>query len=307
MSDATAVQEQTSHRFYEHLLDNLYEAVWFINPQRQITYWNPGAEQLTGYRRDQIIGKSCCEDLLLHFREDHSGVASGSHPAAETLADGKLRQEDVYLRHREGHLVPVHVRVAPIPDEEGNIAGVIEVLTSNCPRGAEVLTTDQLQDVGLVDPLTGLSNRRYLQMRLQSRYEELTRYNWLFGVILAGIDNYDEASQIQGWETCEKLVQMAGKTFANSLRSYDVVGRWSESEFLAIVPILQYSDLYAVGERVRNLVEKACLMTTDGAMGVTISIGAAAADPYGSVDDLINRAQLWVNRSRTAGGNQVTL
>ena len=45
--------------FHEKLLDNLYDGVYFVDQNRRITYWNHGAETLTGYPASEAVGKEC--------------------------------------------------------------------------------------------------------------------------------------------------------------------------------------------------------------------------------------------------------
>ncbi len=50
--------------FYKMLLDNLYDGVYFVDPLRTITYWNKGAERITGYTAAEVIGKRCADNIL---------------------------------------------------------------------------------------------------------------------------------------------------------------------------------------------------------------------------------------------------
>ena len=52
--------------FYKALLDNLYDGVYFVDVERSIIYWNRGAERLTGYGGDEVIGHYCRENILEH-------------------------------------------------------------------------------------------------------------------------------------------------------------------------------------------------------------------------------------------------
>src|SRR5690554_5762233 len=129
MSDATAMQElHTDLAFHEGLLENLFNAVIFSTRKRQITFWNRAAEELTGYTRAQMIGKSCCEETLLHLDPEGKHVCSGWQLAGQTLQDGMIRETDVYVKHRQGFLTPVRMRVAPVTDRGGKIVGVVEIL-----------------------------------------------------------------------------------------------------------------------------------------------------------------------------------
>jgi PAS domain S-box-containing protein len=52
------MMEDNTH-IYQRLLDNLNEGVYLLDRNRRITYWNKGAEKLTGYTRSEVLGKSC--------------------------------------------------------------------------------------------------------------------------------------------------------------------------------------------------------------------------------------------------------
>ena len=52
--------------FYKEVIDNLYDGVYFVDRSRTITYWNKGAERITGYKKDEVLGRSCQDNLLSH-------------------------------------------------------------------------------------------------------------------------------------------------------------------------------------------------------------------------------------------------
>lgn len=290
----------------QELLDCLFDAVCFVDGDRKIIYWNRGAERLTGYQREGIVGKSCCEDLLLHIDTRGEKVCSGSHPLAQTLEDGQPREAEAFLRHREGHLVAVRTRVTPITDADGKIVGAIEVLCELSGSPGMLLNADQLEDLAFVDPQTNLASRRYLEMRLMSRFEEMQRYGWSFGVIIASVDHLDQIKKSHGPDAANAVIEAAAKTFANTLRSFDTVGRWNDSEFLAIVPVLEYAHLYAIGERIRTLVAQSRVMVDGQGDEITISVGAAALEETDSIVDVVKRAHDWMQKSRQTGGNKTS-
>jgi PAS domain S-box-containing protein len=57
--------------FYRQLMDSLYEGVYFIDRNKGITFWNKGAERLTGYTREEALGRSCQDNFLSHV--DNTG------------------------------------------------------------------------------------------------------------------------------------------------------------------------------------------------------------------------------------------
>ena len=305
MSDATVMQElHTDLAFHEGLLENLFNAVIFSTRKRQITFWNRAAEELTGYTRAQMIGKSCCEETLLHLDPEGKHVCSGWQLAAQTLQDGMIRETDVYVRHRQGFLTPVRMRVAPVTDRVGKIVGVVEILDQT-RQSAEDMQT-KLQPT-FIDPLTELATTHYLEMRLHSRHEELSRFGWSYGVLRAGIDGYKRMFRQWGPSLADRMSIVAGKTLANCLRSFDVVGVWDKGEFLAIVPVLCAGDLYSVGERVRSLLKSCCVRAPQGSISCEVSVGAAFADVRDEAMQVVTRAGVMMNKSRRGGGDKVSL
>ena len=55
--------------FYKDLLDNLTEGVYFVDVERRITYWNRGAEMISGYQQAFVLGKRCMDNILVHIND----------------------------------------------------------------------------------------------------------------------------------------------------------------------------------------------------------------------------------------------
>ena len=106
--------DQTNSGFYRELLDNLYEGVYYVDRQRRITFWNKAAETITGYSRREVLGHKCFQNLLKHVDDQGVSLCLSACPLAQTIQDGQPRSTSVYLHHKDGHRLPVAVRVAPL-------------------------------------------------------------------------------------------------------------------------------------------------------------------------------------------------
>ena len=174
--------KQEDH-FHQTLLDQLYDGVYFVDRQRRITYWNRGAEQLTGYAPKEVLGRSCGDGVLMHVDGKGNNLCKEGCPLAATLEDGKVREMSVFLHHKDGHRLPVAVRAAPITDTSGEVVGAVEIFKEN-PGSADLSDRlARLEKQALLDPLTGIGNRRYLTRQLKGRVEEFRRYSVTFGVL----------------------------------------------------------------------------------------------------------------------------
>ena len=55
--------------FFKRILDNLFDGVYFTDPNRTIIYWNQAAEDITGYAAEEVIGKRCADNILMHVND----------------------------------------------------------------------------------------------------------------------------------------------------------------------------------------------------------------------------------------------
>ncbi len=294
--------------FYKKLLDNLYDGVYFMDSERRITYWNQGAERLTGYDNEEVVGCYCRENILEHVDESGTRLCESSLcPAAKTLEDGEAREEEVYLHHKSGHRVPVSIRVAPIKNPGGSIIGAVEVFSDASFKIDARHTIEELQRMALLDGLTGVGNRRYAEMNLNFRLAEMDRYGWPFGALFIDLDNFKDINDTYGHEVGDAILKMAAKTLSNSLRSFDTMCRWGGEEFVAIIVNVDAKRLQTVCEKLRAMVEQSSIALNGRSLGVTISIGGTIAGDGDDMQSLIRRADELMYRSKSAGRNRATI
>ncbi len=110
-----------------HVLDDIYDGVYIVDSRRQILFWNKGAERITGYRAEEVIGKWCGDNILCHIDEDGALLCRDECPLTETLRTGARFEQKVYPLHKSGRRFPTKTHIAPILDEAGNIIAAIEV------------------------------------------------------------------------------------------------------------------------------------------------------------------------------------
>ena len=299
----------TSERqdFFEQLLDNLDDGVYFVDRERRITYWNTGAERITGFTAPEVRGRLCRDNILVHVDAEGCQLCPGQCPVASTIEDGSRHEADVFLRHKAGHRVPVSVRVTPIRDDDGHIAGAVEVFTDNSALTEARDKVAHLQKLALLDPLTGVGNRRYAEMRLQVALDALRRYGWQFGVLFADVDHFKQINDTYGHDSGDAVLGMVARTLAANLRSTDGLGRWGGEEFLAVIAPTDEDDLRAVAERIRNLVAQSALQRESLWVNVTVSIGAALVRRESTPESLVSKVDQLMYRAKASGRNRVEL
>lgn len=293
--------------FYKNLLDHLYDGVYLVDLNRKITYWNNGAEKLTGYKASEVVGKYCSDNILSHVNAKGKHLCNNSCPSEKTIADGKLREKKLYIHHRDGHRVPVLTCVAPIRDSNGDTIGAVNILSDNSAKTAIMQRIEELQEMALSDSLTKLGNRRYAEMNMNSRIDESRRYGWTFGILFIDIDNYKRINDTYGHNVGDKVLKMVAKTLSGNVRSFDMITRWGGEEFIAIIFNIKEDHLNSIAEKLCVLVAKSSFSVNSDVVHITVSIGATLVQPNDTVDSLVKRADRLMYQSKNAGGNQVSI
>ena len=297
----------TEDGFFRGILDSLHDGVYFVDVNKRITYWNKGAERITGYNSSEAVGICCSDNLLVHIDDKGANLCKAGCPLAQTLMDGRVRETEAYLQHKDGHRLPVFIRVSPLRDSGGRIVGAVETFSDNSSKAALLHRIDELQKESLVDPLTGLANRRCIDMKLHSRIDEMQRYGWPCGLLFLDIDNFKIVNDTYGHNVGDRVLTMVARTLSSNLRSHDLLGRYGGEEFVAIITNVNMAKLYSFANRLRLLVEKSSLDTEYSTIRVTVSIGATVVRPEDTVETAITRADLFMYNSKVGGRNRVSI
>ncbi len=247
--------------FYEMILDNLSNGVYFVDCNKKILYCNRGAERITGFSAEEVIGIRCWNNVLRHVDAQGNNLCEGECPILKTISYGGIWEAEVYLHHKDGHRVPVVTRAIPIKDTEGKIIGAVEIFSDNSPTTALAQEVKELQEIAFLDSLTHLANRRYIEINIQDRLSELNRYGWPFGIILADVDKFKSNNDNYGHDVGDQVLKMVAKTLPACLRLFDIVGRWGGDEFVAIVINVRKKHLYEIAQRFLSLLRSSSIPT----------------------------------------------
>ena len=294
--------------FYKEIIDNLYDGIYFVDRDRVITYWNKGAERITGYDAAQTIGRGCRENLLNHVTANGVQLCLHNCPLAAVMEDGKEREAEVFLHHADGHRVPVVIRASALRNGEGQIIGAIESFSNNTSVMDARRKLRELRQVALTDPLTGIGNRKHLEGRLRAVIAEYQNNASNAGLLFMDVDRFKQVNDSHGHNTGDNTLRMIANTIRYGLRATDTIGRWGGEEFIAILYDVQSEkSLQAAAEKVRSLVECSRLDVDEQGLTVTISIGGTLLLPGDTPETLVQRADQLMYRSKQAGRNRVTV
>lgn len=110
---------------YLAIIDNVPEGVYCVDESRRIFFWNKAAEKISGYKASEMISKSCSESELSHVNKDGLNLCKSFCPLVGTMFDGQVREENVFLKHKDGRRIAIKVRTYPLYSN-GKSVGAIE-------------------------------------------------------------------------------------------------------------------------------------------------------------------------------------
>ncbi len=299
----------TTDNFYKELLDNIYDGVYFMDTDRRIIYWNKGAENITGFSANEVMHKHCSDNILMHVSESNEKMCRNICPLKHTILDGKNREAAAFFHHKNGHRVSTTVKSSAIRDESGTIIGAVEVFNDNSLNFENLEMLKILKKEALVDPLTGIVNRRYLENRLTASFNAYQRYGWKFGILFMDIDHFKNINDTFGHNNGDNVLKVLSQTLIKNTRSFDTVGRWGGEEFIGIIENVNKDELLKISEKLRSLVDASSIKLEgfENNINTTISIGATISKPEDSPETIIKRADELMYESKQAGRNRVTV
>jgi diguanylate cyclase (GGDEF)-like protein/PAS domain S-box-containing protein len=300
--------DTTDHSLLHRLLlEALPFGVYAVNRDGKVILWSEGAEQLTGYLRQDVVGRSCQESLLSHCDSENNPLEGTAIPLLATLHEGRGASGEVSLHVKNGHLLPVRIRTVPLRDERGHLLGAAEIFEAISPQPGEDRRQSKLGAYGCLDGLTGLLNHSMIQAHLRESLSLHLVYPVPFCVMVFGVDELPELRKRCGQAGVDAALRAVAQTVEHGLRPTDFLGRWMEHEFLAILTECNESDVIKVGDRLGRLVRNNGVPWWGDKMHVTVSIGATAALDNDTVGSIVNRAERALQECSNAGGNRVVM
>ena len=116
------------NEYLANIIDSANEGIYVTDLDRRFLLWNEAAEKISGYRKNEMLGRCCYDNLLSHTDRNGQELCFLRCPLQAAIEDGKPHgPEIVYLRHKNGKRIAVEVKTAPIKQQDGTIHGGVEV------------------------------------------------------------------------------------------------------------------------------------------------------------------------------------
>lgn len=291
---------------YRAVLESLQIGIYFVDREQRIVFWNDGAEKITGYLRQDVVGSFCREASAGESGTERVVLTDAAESLRTALRDGKPAMGEISLRHKAGHRIFVRIRTVPIRNAHGTIIGAAESIDESLSASEWDRRQSKLANYGCIDPTTGVLTHDLIISRLREAVATYAEAHVPFSILAAKVDGVEQLRSSYGGAVITPVLRVIATSLENSLRPTDFLGRISESRFLAILNECGSPELPRAAERIKKTVNASEVQWWGDRWPVTVSVGGAVVMPGDTLDSLLARAMKALERSVEAGGNRVT-
>jgi two-component system cell cycle response regulator len=166
---------------------------------------------------------------------------------------------------------------------------------------------DQSMELAVTDQLTGLHNRRYMRVQLESFVKRSNMGGMPVSVLLCDIDHFKKVNDIHGHSAGDDVLREFGRRLSENIRPMDLACRYGGEEFVVIMPETTQGLAHAAAERIRVIMEESPFTIGRGEqLRITMSGGVATViPPEDTVDALMKRSDEALYRAKNNGRNMV--
>jgi len=188
-----------------------------------------------------------------------------------------------------------------------HLAAVVAMCVDN------VVNRERLRLYGLMDPLTGVANRRFFERRLGEEVERWFRRGEPLTAMLIDVDHFKSVNDRFGHQIGDRVLQEVAALLGRDLRAADVLARYGGEEFVLLLPNTTPTQATAIAQRVCAHVARHCFHDGDPSLSVTVSVGVACLNADSELDGdapaawLLQQADAALYRAKQTGRNRVVM
>ena len=312
MSEAFQRSERTAselERINAVILQSAPFMVITADPGGTIRTVNPAGERMLQYERDELVGRSITETLMLpgelaeHARRtaEDLGAEVAPHTFGARAQRGLPDESEWNFRRKDGTHLPVNVALAAMRDGPGSLTGFVGIAYDITERKK---SEEYILHLAHHDALTGLPNRVLLQDRVKVAIERGKRHGHCVAVVLLDLDRFKQINDSLGHFMGDAVLKTTANRLTGAVRHSDTVARMGGDEFCLVLSDLHDdTEAVAVAAKVLEAVRPPIPVGQE-ALYVTASIGIAMFPHDGpDLTTLLQNADTALYRTKDEGRN----
>jgi diguanylate cyclase (GGDEF)-like protein/PAS domain S-box-containing protein len=301
-SPASCAGAETS--FQARLLENMYDAVVFVDAGLRVVAWNRGAERLTGIAGTSIHQVHWQTDILRMSDEKGQPVKEADCPVLSAIRSGVQSLRRMTVWGRSGRPVPVDVHTFPVAADDGTIEGAILVLHDASSEISLEQRCQSLYDKATKDPMTQVANRA-----------EFDRVHRLFvaahqqqqvpcSMMICDLDRFKLVNDTFGHQAGDECIKSLAGLLKTSCRPGDLVARYGGEEFVMLYADCDNPTAARRAEEIRQALSEMPQGKLNG-RAITASFGVTEVQPGDTPETMLRRADRALLMAKSKGRNTV--
>ncbi len=279
------------------LITSMSEGLTQVNNDEVIEFVNDRLCEMTGYERDELLGKVTLE---IFFDDEGRKLLEAVNRQRQ---EGISGQYEMRLRKKSGEMLWVLIGGSPIVNAEGVMTGTLGVFTDITERKR---AEEQLLHDAFHDGLTGLANRALFMDHLRMTIERSkSRHSNPYAVLFLDFDRFKMVNDSLGHAEGDQLLNQIARRLESSTRTGDLTARLGGDEFVILLSeMLAQSDAVQVAERIQNDLKKPFNLS-GSEIFISASIGIALSNAgHKRAEDMVRDADIAMYRAKAKGKAQ---
>lgn len=289
---------------YRRLFETAQDGILILDAQSgAISDVNPFLINMLGYTRDEFIGRK------LWQMGAFSDIEASKEAFEALQANEYIRYEDLPLKTKTGMLIDVEFvsNVYMVGAQKVIQCNIRNITERKLAQEALLQSKADLREQSIRDFLTGLYNRRYLEVTLEREILRAARQHFQLGIIMLDVDNFKYFNDTYGHLTGDAILQELGNMLMERFRGDDVASRYGGDEFLIVLPNASRKITCDRAEMIRQNVSN-FQANWQYPEAVTLSIGVAIYPEHGTTSsEVLKAADGALYRAKNEGRNQVVV
>jgi len=301
--DAEAALKESEEQLYD-ITAGLGEGLYVLDKDCKLTFMNPEAEKILGWREQDLFGKTI-HNITHHQKSDGSPYPEDACPVYKATQNGRTYriEEDVFTC-KNGAMLPVSYVVTPL-GRQGQISGTVTAFHDISNRKE---LENKMAHMAHFDELTGLPNRALFFERLDQIYKQSKRYKNIFGLLFIDLDGFKDVNDKYGHGIGDALLKETARRLKKYVRDSDIVARMGGDEFTIILTEIKHADDAArFAKKIITAIKKPYILQGHRCT-ISSSIGIALyPDNAKTISDLIKKADLAMYTVKEGGKSNFSI
>jgi diguanylate cyclase (GGDEF)-like protein/PAS domain S-box-containing protein len=268
-------------------LDSIGDAVISTSIDGRVSYMNAVAETLTGFSRDEAIGRPL--SAIFHV-VDAKSLKPTADPAQRAIQSDSIvaLAANALLIAKDGVKLAIEDSAAPIHNRDGAVVGAV-IVFHDARFSRE--TTSRMAYLAQHDALTGLHNRSSFYDRFEQSLALAQRHGKQMGLLFIDLDNFKDMNDVRGHDCGDLILVALARKLQTCVRLTDTICRYGGDEFVVLLSeIDEPHQAIAVAEKIRETMAVSMVIAGHG-ISLQLSIGVSVYPDNGkTADALLKRA-----------------